>query len=85
MDTTWINEDAVYQLGPVVLRWLEFKERRPLALRSVLIKHEASDLERFFFAIATQHPQLIGLQDLATIQRLLSRQPARAPDGVRRV
>jgi hypothetical protein len=55
---------------------LHFKERRPVALRSVLVGHDVHDLERFFSTIAARQPALIDHDDLAAIEGVLSGQSA---------
>jgi hypothetical protein len=53
---------------------LEFKEGRPLRLRSILVQHDADDLQHLFSTIASRYPEVIPHQELATIQGLLTGQ-----------
>jgi hypothetical protein len=45
---------------------LQFQDGSSWSLPNVLVNHEASDLERFFEAIATRHPELFPPQEAGT-------------------
>lgn len=71
---TVFPEDRFAERARLASVTLEFKDARPLALRSLLVRQEADDLDRFFSTIAARHPELIAPEDLAAIRGVIASQ-----------